>query len=427
MHSRFFIVALNLIALVGLLATLNGRPALAGFEFLPQGNTQGAQPAPVNEMMQNMPEDETVSGPSEAPAVEAEMLPLEPLMIEDTAAAPAPAPVSSEPILKVKTVEPPAPRNSEIANSPMLPEPTLVVPEDAPDFPVEAVRTPPPPVRRAAPAEIATTAPSAPPSSGKLVINPFPKPVKSTMPVAAPQPVTRPAPVKQAMPAPAAPMTFDDVVGFGSDMPLALALRQVVPPEFSFAFGDGVNPGYRVSWNGGKPWNEVVSEMIEPLNLRATITAKTVHIQTASPENHSAAKPAQPEQNFATAETIQANDPGELAALQRLETQAAQEIAALKPAAGENTGAVVRWEAKKGESLKQTLSNWAESAQVSLVWKAAHDYTLESDVTINNSFRGAVNDLLQKALTDDKPSYSMFPVTEGEYYETLVISDHNRA
>lgn len=71
----------------------------------------------------------------------------------------------------------------------------------------------------------------------------------------------------------------DDVVqGFGSDMPLALALRQVVPPSYAFSFGDDVNAGYRVSWDGGKPWNQVVNDMIAPLGLVAVIRGKQVII-----------------------------------------------------------------------------------------------------------------------------------------------------
>lgn len=36
---------------------------------------------------------------------------------------------------------------------------------------------------------------------------------------------------------------FDVIEGFGSDMPLALALRQVVPAQYAFSFGRGLIPG----------------------------------------------------------------------------------------------------------------------------------------------------------------------------------------
>ncbi len=113
-----------------------------------------------------------------------------------------------------------------------------------------------------------------------LVINPNPlqgmsAPVQSI--------VSNPVAVEvQPQSAPAVPSNevFAEIAGFGSDMPLALALRQIVPPEYGFSFGDGVNPGYRVSWNGGRPWNEVVSEMLAPLNLSAEVLGKVVVIES---------------------------------------------------------------------------------------------------------------------------------------------------
>ena len=71
---------------------------------------------------------------------------------------------------------------------------------------------------------------------------------------------------------------FEVVEGFGSDIPLAIALRQVVPPHYAFSFGQGVNAGYLVSWEGGKPWNEILSEMMDPLHLKANIRGKVLHI-----------------------------------------------------------------------------------------------------------------------------------------------------
>lgn len=94
------------------------------------------------------------------------------------------------------------------------------------------------------------------------------------------EPITKAPPPRQTTKA--APPTSTDinpVVGFGSDMPLAIALRQVVPSHFSFSFGQSVNPGARVSWSGGKTWEETVSDMVQPLGLSAVIRGKVVHIK----------------------------------------------------------------------------------------------------------------------------------------------------
>lgn len=76
---------------------------------------------------------------------------------------------------------------------------------------------------------------------------------------------------------------FEVVEGFGSDMPLALALRQVVPAEYAFSFGRGVNPGYLVSWEGGKPWNLVLGDMLRPLNIKALIEGNVVKVVSTAP------------------------------------------------------------------------------------------------------------------------------------------------
>lgn len=72
---------------------------------------------------------------------------------------------------------------------------------------------------------------------------------------------------------------FAEAVGFGRDLPLALALSQVIPPQYALSFNTGVDAGSNVSWEGGKPWDQVLSDMLSPLGLKANINGKTVLIQ----------------------------------------------------------------------------------------------------------------------------------------------------
>ncbi len=87
-----------------------------------------------------------------------------------------------------------------------------------------------------------------------------------------------PAPAAQAQ---AGSSGYTEAVGFGRDLPLALALSQVVPPEYSYAFAQNVNVGSTVSWEGGKPWNEVLNDMLAPNGMRAVISGTQVTIQSA--------------------------------------------------------------------------------------------------------------------------------------------------
>lgn len=144
------------------------------------------------------------------------------------------------------------------------------------------------------PAPVSVETPSGNAGDG-LTINPFPlqngaaeAPAAESMPVllpmegdeaAMPEEPAHVAPPVETVVAPphiAPPQDFAVVEGFGSDMPLALALSQIVPPHYAFSFGNGVNPGIRVSWNGGKPWNEILQEMLAPFQLDVVIMEKAV-------------------------------------------------------------------------------------------------------------------------------------------------------
>lgn len=77
---------------------------------------------------------------------------------------------------------------------------------------------------------------------------------------------------------PAAVDSYPEIVGFGTDMPLALALRQIVPAQYAFSFDSAVDPGARIDWNGGKPWNVVLQDALAPHGLGAQISAAAVRI-----------------------------------------------------------------------------------------------------------------------------------------------------
>lgn len=72
---------------------------------------------------------------------------------------------------------------------------------------------------------------------------------------------------------------FDVLEGFGTDLPLALVLRQIVPAQYAFSFGDGVNMAQNISWQGGKPWNDVLQDALAPANLTYNLSNSKITIQ----------------------------------------------------------------------------------------------------------------------------------------------------
>ncbi len=66
--------------------------------------------------------------------------------------------------------------------------------------------------------------------------------------------------------------------GFGHDVPLAFAVRQLVPPRMRVTYGNAVDRQIRVSWDGGKPWDQVLRSVAAPLGLHVVISPTAVRI-----------------------------------------------------------------------------------------------------------------------------------------------------
>lgn len=73
--------------------------------------------------------------------------------------------------------------------------------------------------------------------------------------------------------------TYTDAVGFGRNIPLSLALSQIVPSEFSRQVSPTIDQEMSVSWSGGKPWDQVLNDMLSEKNLRAEVHGNTVVIR----------------------------------------------------------------------------------------------------------------------------------------------------
>ena len=66
--------------------------------------------------------------------------------------------------------------------------------------------------------------------------------------------------------------------GFGQRVPLAFAIRQVVPPRVQVSYGEGVDQAQPVSWNGGRPWDQVLRAAVRPLGLHVVVSHMAVKI-----------------------------------------------------------------------------------------------------------------------------------------------------
>jgi len=77
----------------------------------------------------------------------------------------------------------------------------------------------------------------------------------------------------------AAQATFTKASGFGSQVPLAFAARQIVPPGVSVRYGPGADPAMLVDWKGGAPWDQVLKASVKPAGLHVVVTWHAVQIR----------------------------------------------------------------------------------------------------------------------------------------------------
>lgn len=259
------------------------------------------------------------------------------------------------------------------------------------------------------------------------VQQPVQQPVQMAAPVAPVQaaPIMA-APVQATTPIPQAPVAatpyyagptpvsvapqgnFTVAEGFGSDLPLVMAIRQIVPTEYGFVFDEGINLGSNVSWQGGQPWNVVLQNVLTPLNLRAQISGSMVSILPANKTSDVTIS-----QNAAVvvseaiiqngAEKVTASAPASLlhTAAWEAESMVAQPIAAQafgQPDLHERTV----WTAGRNTSLRSILEDWSARAGVELYWASEYDYPVQTGVQINGTFEEAVQTLL-RGLSESKP------------------------
>lgn len=75
------------------------------------------------------------------------------------------------------------------------------------------------------------------------------------------------------------PVDYANAVGFGKDLPLELALSQIVPAGFTYDIKGNAGQNMMVSWEGGQPWNIVLNDMLRSIGMTAVVNNDRVVIQ----------------------------------------------------------------------------------------------------------------------------------------------------
>ncbi len=94
-----------------------------------------------------------------------------------------------------------------------------------------------------------------------------------------PSEVSLPADAAETSPGPSPAPRFKVAQGFGDQVPLSFAVRQIVPRAVKVTYGPGVDPDALVNWKGGQGWNWVLFRSVQPLGLHLVVTHMAVEIR----------------------------------------------------------------------------------------------------------------------------------------------------
>lgn len=195
---------------------------------------------------------------------------------KQTSSVPPPAPVVAT------ELAPPADTNNDVMQL-LSPDDLMTAPAVTPP-PEKAASVPPqqdymaapqPPGKKTKPAKVKAkkSKPPAPPKEeAKAELKAEPKTEEKSAPEKIPEPAPAPEPAVKE----------EAFTGFGSDIPLAFAMEQILPAGYTFDFAEGVDAEKRVSWQGGKPWRDLISDILAPLNLTSRLEGKTLYVTKKS-------------------------------------------------------------------------------------------------------------------------------------------------
>ena len=192
------------------------------------------------------------------------------------------------------------------------------------------------------------------------------------------------------------------VQGFASQVPLALALRQVLPIGYSFSIDADVDRETLVSYKGGKPWSETLQAMLTAAGLVSQEHGKVVTVsrgaqaatQSAPVAEKSTVKNLEPPKAAAPVASVAPVSVPVAAPAQVLTPPANLVPLSGDPMPTSTVAPADGWSAERGSTLHKVLSDWCRRAGVELKWLAEYDYPLDASAQFSSGFEDAVRNLL---------------------------------
>lgn len=233
--------------------------------------------------------------------------------------------------------------------------------------------------------------------------------------IMAPNTMVARAPAVPAYVPPVAPAPTSDVVqGFATNVPLSVALRQILPHQVGFSVAQDVSLGTIVSWNGGQSWRTVLTDMLAPEKLTIREANGLVHVVHMTTVQATSTLPATAPVALAPAPALA---PVALAPATHAPTRTARQVythmpdrpAYTQPETTVKTLGYLpsvtaavpaqnhmnqTWVAHKGQMLREVLMDWGRRANIDVSWQAEYDYPFQASVSVMGTFENATRSLL---------------------------------
>lgn len=249
-------------------------------------------------------------------------------------------------------------------------------------------------------------------------------------------------------------LVFSNIDGFGQDIPLSLALQQIIPSAFSVNFAPGVNPGLPITWEGGRPWNVIFEDILASMNVGARMEGTEIiiapYIAANAPRNarfiiaqapdflyeqaqygqysygnappsnqyqagnnysHGAFAPSHPGNIGISGQAVNFIPQGNIAPQRNFFDQ--------DYTPPPNTTLI--WTAAPGERVSDVLRNWAAQQNVQLLWNVPSDVTVDRTYHFQGTLQDASNNLLQAVqyLTQPYAGNQSRPAPQARLYPNL--------
>ena len=171
--------------------------------------------------------------------------------------------------------------------------------------------------------------------------------------------------------------------GFGKEIPLALALRDIVPSQYAYAFNNSADAGLLVSWRGGKPWQDVLNDALESHNLISAVQDQMLVIGTRQQAAPEVVAPVE---------------------LEVAEEKQEQKVPVMKSVLKHT------WKARPGFTLKEVVEDWSKLAQVEVEWSSPYDYPINNAFSFEGTYDEAIANLLsQYSRETPRPRGRLYP------------------